>query len=167
MKKEKKPPNGRLLFIQKITVSIFLLLFFSLPCSSLTKITAAQEKKVYEIGARNGVPASIIRALMAEESGGYVDAVSHETADGYVSRGLFQLYTRSDYLAWLLDQFWTGREFDIEDPIDNATVALAYLSSLHKRFGNWYQALVYYNHGDVAHYPESTRNYAKRIINAP
>ena len=148
-------------------ISIFLLLFFSLSCSALTKITETERQNVYEIGRQNGVPASIVRALMAEESGGYVDAVSHKTSEGYVSRGLFQLYTRPDYLAWLLDRFWTGDTFDIEDPIDNATVALSYLSALHKRFGNWYQALVYYNHGDIKAYPQSTRSYAKRIINAP
>lgn len=108
MTEEKKPPNGRLLFIQKITVSIFLLLFLFLPAAALTKITDKQLREVYEIGARNGIPLSIVRALMAEESGGYVDAVSHKTEEGYVSRGLFQLYTRPDYLAWLLDRFWTG-----------------------------------------------------------
>jgi soluble lytic murein transglycosylase-like protein len=142
-------------------------LFFFYPVAALTRITDAQRQKVYEIGRQNGVPISIVRALMAEESGGFVDAVSHMTVEGYVSRGLFQLYTRPDYLAWLLSKYWPNGAFDIEDPIDNATVALAYLSALHKRFGNWYQALVYYNHGDVVHYPELTRAYAKRIINAP
>lgn len=161
---KEKPPHG---FLFRVLISIFLLLFFSYPVASLTKITNAELRVVYAIGERKGVPASIVRALMDEESGGYVDAVSHKTAEGYISRGLFQLYTRPDYLSWLLDRFWTGGEFDINDPIDNATVALAYLSALHTRFGNWYQALIYYNFGDIKNYPQSTRNYAKRIINAP
>jgi soluble lytic murein transglycosylase-like protein len=156
---------GRL--FRALTISIFLISFFSCPAVALTKITTKQLKTVYAIGAREGVPASIVRALMAEESGGYVDAVSHETAEGYVSRGLFQLYDKPGNLEWLLARFWPGGAFDINDPVDNATVALAYLAALHARFGNWYQALVYYNFGDIKAYPQSTRNYAKRIINAP
>lgn len=165
---EKKPLRiGRL--FRALTISIFLISIFSYPAATetaLTHITPSQLKKVYEIGAQAGVPRSIITQLMAEESQGYVDAVSHETAEGFVSRGLFQLYDKPGNLEWLLARFWPGGVFNINDPVDNATVALAYLASLHNRFGNWYQALVYYNHGDVAHYPESTRAYAKRIINA-
>jgi soluble lytic murein transglycosylase-like protein len=163
--KKKKPPNAR--FCAARIGSIILMLVLLYPVASLTRITDAEKKQVYAIGAREGIPASIVRALMAEESGGYVDAVSHETAEGYVSRGLFQIYDKPGNLEWLLARFWPGGAFDINDPVDNATVALAYLAALHARFGNWYQALVYYNFGDIKAYPQSTRNYAKRIINAP
>ena len=162
---EKKPLRiGRL--FRTLTISIFLISFFSCPAVALTKITTKQLKTVYAIGAREGVPRSIITQLMAEESQGYVDAVSHETAEGYYSRGLFQLYDKPGNLEWLLARFWPGGAFDINDPVDNSTVALAYLAALHARFGNWYQALIYYNHGDVKGYSEETRAYAKRIVNA-
>jgi len=104
---------------------------------------------------------------MYEESRGELNAVSQQTSEGYVSKGLFQIYTKPDDLAWILWKFWKSDEpFDIENPIDNATVALAYLSSLHDRFGNWYEACLYFNHGDVKGCSEQTRAYARRIVNA-
>lgn len=167
MRKNLFPPT-RCFLARKKLIRIILLSFFLYPCTALTMITPAERQEVDKIAFDQGIPLSISRQLMKEESGGYVDAVSHKTAEGYVSRGLFQLYTRPDYLSWLLWKYWKSeKKFNIEDPVDNASVALAYLSALHDRFGNWYQSLVYYNHGDVAHYPEGTRAYAKRIINAP
>lgn len=168
MRKKIHPPTRCSLALNRKLIRIILLSFFLYPCAALTMITDDDRQAVYEIAEEHGVPLSIVRALMKEESGGYVDAVSHKTAEGYRSRGLFQIYERPDNLGQLLHDHWKHpvSEFDIYDPIDNATVALAYLSSLHARFGNWYQALVFYNHGDVAHYPEGTRAYAKRIINA-
>jgi hypothetical protein len=166
MRKNHHPPTRYFLALHRKLTSIILLSFFSLSAFALTMITDDERQAVYEIGAEHGVPLSIVRALMKEESGGYVDAVSHKTAEGYVSRGLFQLYDKPGNIEWLLWKFWRGGDFNINNPVDNALVAMPYLASLHKRFGNWYQALVYYNHGNVAHYPEGTRAYAKRIINA-
>lgn len=165
--RKKKIPLARYSPVLKKLSSIILLSFFLYPCAALTMITPAERQEVYEIGAEHGVPLSIVRALMKEESGGYVDAVSHKTAEGYYSRGLFQLYDKPGNIEWLLWKFWRGGTFNINNPVDNALVAMPYLAYLHARFGNWYQALVYYNHGDVAHYPEGTRAYARRIVNAP
>lgn len=165
LKKKPHPPAPLFLARKKLT-SIILILVFFYPCAALTKITEADLQAVYNIGERYGVPLSIVRALIKEESQGYVDAVSHKTAEGYYSRGLFQLYDKPGNIEWLLSKYWHGEEFNINNPIDNAFVAMPYLAYLHKRFGNWYQALVYYNHGDVKHYPESTRAYARRIVNA-
>lgn len=176
MKKKKPHPPAPLFLARKKLTSIILILVFFYPCAAQavnkkdwTPITDAERKQVYEIGRSEGVPLSIVRALMTEESGGYVDAFSDLTKEGYRSRGLFQIYERPDNLGQLLNDHWSSpaEEFNINDPIDNATVALAYLASLHARFGNWYQALIYYNHGDVKGYSEETRAYAKRIINAP
>jgi hypothetical protein len=125
-------------------------------------------EKVYKIGLENGVPVSVTRQLMHEESRGDAKAVSPLTSAGYSSKGLFQIYTKPDQLAWILWKFWKSEKvFDIENPIDNATVALAYLSSLHDRFGNWYEALLFYNHGNVIGCSKATKAYAIRIINAP
>lgn len=152
--------------MKKVYVIILLSLSLSCYAKPVILITESQRLEVYAIAKAQGVPLSIARQLMVEESQGYADAVSHKTAEGFYSRGLFQLYDKPGNLEWLLSRFWTGGKFDIYDPIDNATVAMAYLASLHKRFDNWYLACVYYNHGDVKHYPESTRAYAKRIVNA-
>jgi soluble lytic murein transglycosylase-like protein len=161
LKKRQHPPAP--LFLA-LTISIFL----TVPVTALTKITDNDLQAVYNIGERFGIPLSIVRQLIKEESQGYVDAVSHKTAEGYYSRGLFQLYDKPGNIEWLLEKFYPSdpERFSFNDPIMNAFVAMPYLSYLHKRFGNWYQALVYYNHGDVKHYPDSTRAYAIRIVNA-
>jgi hypothetical protein len=131
-------------------------------------ITESERKQVYAIGKANGIPLSVVRQLMWEESRGFCDAISDQTPEGFYSRGLFQLYDKPGNLSWLLAEFWKvdPKEFDIYDPVDNTTVAMAYLSSLHKRFNNWYLALCYYNHGSVKGYSEETKEYALRIINA-
>lgn len=140
---------------------ILPVLAFSTPIDSKTR------EKIYQIGLSYGVPVSVTRQLMYEESRGEPKAVSHATSEGYVSRGLFQIYTRPDYLDWILWKFWKSEKpFDIENPIDNAEVALKYLAWLHDRFGNWYEALCYYNCGNIVNCPKSTKAYAKRIVNA-
>lgn len=121
--------------------------------------------RIYKIGDKEGVPRSIVRALMYEESRGKENAESKKV-DGYKSRGLFQIYEEPENLNWLLWKFWDGTEFDINDAYDNATVALRYLSWLHDWQGTWYKALLFYNHGDIETASEKTKAYAKRIINA-
>jgi hypothetical protein len=152
--------------MQKLFIIVFL---FSVTYIYAEKrmITQEETKQVYRIAERKGVPLSVARQLMTEESGGDCHARSHLTAEGFYSRGLYQLYTRPDYLAWMLSKYWTSdKPFDIENPIDNSQVAMAYLSSLHDRFGNWLQACIYFNHGSIYGYSKSTKAYAKRIINA-
>jgi hypothetical protein len=102
---------------------------------------------------------------MLEESGGDPLAVSREVG-GYRSRGLYQLYEEPRNLSDLLARYWAGGEFEITDPIHNATVALRYLAALHRAHGTWERALIFYNHGSLEDVPRSTREYARRIINA-
>ena len=146
-----------------------LLLFLIIPATlSAATIDRDTLNRVIGIGLAFGVPASVTYQLQVEESGGDPCAVSRPV-NGYNSRGLFQLYDEPDHLAYLLRHYWPHdpRSFHITDPIDNAIVALAYLSDLHRRFGNWYSALVYYNSGRRTKYaPESSKAYARRIINS-
>lgn len=132
------------------------------------KITSTEIQQIVEIGKANRVPKSVTIQLMHEESGGYADAISHLTGEGYRSEGAFQIYTKPGNLDWLLWKFWKGNkeDFHIFDPIDNATLALAYLSWLHDRYGNWFLACVYFNHGNITGYSKETEAYALRIINA-
>ena len=71
----------------------------------------------------------------------------------------------------LLSQHWYprhGREnFDIFNPLHNAEIAMRYLAALHRRFGSWERALWYYNCGRVVDVPGGTREYARRIVEAP
>jgi len=153
--------------MKKVIFLLMVITLSSLHAKPTRMITESERQQVYAIGKSNGVPLSVVKQLMWEESRGYCDAVSDMTPEGYRSRGLFQIYERPSNLNQLLKDHWKNREpFDIYDPIDNATVAMRYLSALHKRFGNWYESLIFYNHGDVKHYPESTRAYALRITHA-
>ena len=130
-------------------------------------ITDSERQQVYAIGKANGIPLSVTRQLMHEESRGYADAVSPMTPEGYCSRGLFQIYERPSNLNQLLSDHWKSKElFDVYDPLDNATVAMRYLSALHNRFGNWIHALYFYNHGSITGVSDDTRAYAYRIVNA-
>jgi soluble lytic murein transglycosylase-like protein len=118
-----------------------------------------------EYGVRKGIPAGIVVRLMIAESGGRPWAVSSKTAEGYQSRGLFQLYDKPEHMQWLLERYWKREKvFDVYDPVDNAIVALSYLADLYKRFGSWYLALCWYNAGRVYAVPESTRRYAVWIV---
>lgn len=144
------------------------LLLFVASMLHAAPISKATLSAVLDIGDAAGVPRSVVVALMQEESGGDAAAVSRAVG-GFRSIGLFQLYSRPADMAWKLSRFWTAplADFDVWDPIDNATVALRFLAWAHERYGNWLQALYYYNHGDVEHVPEATREYARRIVNYP
>jgi hypothetical protein len=136
--------------------------------SAYTKVIDKKTKHIiYEIGLSKGVPKSITDRLMYEESNYDDHAESGCTKEGYNSKGLFQIYTRPDNLNELVDKFWLGKEeFYIYNPVHNATVALGYLASLHKQYGSWYNALLFFNHGDIKTASEKTKLYALRIINA-
>jgi hypothetical protein len=69
---------------------------------SADQISAATLSRVLAIGDAEGVPRSVVLALMAEESGGDAEAVSWMTREGYRSEGLFQIYTRPDNIGHLL-----------------------------------------------------------------
>jgi soluble lytic murein transglycosylase-like protein len=127
---------------------------------------------VMVIADRAGVPRSVARALMLEESGGDPLARSVRVA-GYRSRGLYQLYEHPRNLNQLLYKFWFGpsndcrlRTFDILDPRHNALVGLRYLAALHREYGTWRRALHFYNCGRVIRVPAETRRYAARIVDA-
>ncbi len=131
---------------------------------------------VLDIGYRYGVPESVTYRLQIEESGdprtggwGDPEARSRYKSKGYHSRGLFQLYEEPVHLKYLLDNYYPSDpdRFRITDPIHNAFVALPYLAALHDRFGNWYEALVYYNCGKLLKdAPAESKAYARRIVNA-
>jgi soluble lytic murein transglycosylase-like protein len=148
----------------------FLYVIFML-CSAgayTRQITSAELHDVISIGRRYGVPESVTRQLIYEESRGDVDAQSYVTREGYYSAGLLQIYTKPDNYDYLLWKYWPedNRCFNIYDPVHNATIALHYLSDLHKQYGSWYKALLFYNHGDIKTASERTKKYALRIINA-
>jgi hypothetical protein len=151
------------------------LLALALLCASLhaAPISPAVHDAVMVIADAEGVPRSVANWLQIEESGdrrtgtwGDARAVSREAVRGFHSEGLFQIFAEPRQLEYLLAVYWHDGTFDIFDPVDNATLALRYLHALHRRFGSWYLALCYFNHGDILHIPEETKAYARRICEA-
>ena len=120
------------------------------------------------------VPESVAYWQQIEESGdrhtgqwGDANKPSRYKSRGYHSRGLFQIWEEPEHLAYLIREYWPAElgKFDIEDPINNAILAMSYLSALHDRFGNWYEALVFYNSGRLLKdAPQESKDYARRII---
>jgi hypothetical protein len=155
--------------MKKVVIALVL---FSLSLAYAEKptrlITDTERQHVYAIGKANGVPLSVVRQQIKEESDGFCDAISPMTKEGYFSKGVLQLYDKPGNIDWLLSMFWKEdvKEFDIYDPIDNATLAIRYMAWLHKRFGNWYEACIYYNCGNISKARRETKAYARRIVNA-
>jgi len=142
-------------------------IFYMFPKDHRTKITPVQWDRVTEIGRKLKIPYSITYQLAYEESQFYSDARSDITPEGYRSIGLFQLYTKPNNINYLVYKYWKSSEsFDITNPEHNAVVALSYLRDLHIQYGNWYEALLFFNHGDIATASVKTRKYARRIVNA-
>lgn len=150
-----------------------MLLYSTLYAKSIDDATFAQ---VMLIADREGVPRSVAARLMFEESG---DPKTGSRGDplaegdektGWKSKGLYQIHTRPANLEELVRKDWPYKreEFDIFDPLDNATLAMRYLSRKHRDLGTWYRAVCYYNSGEVdsRKIPTRTKRYARRIIEA-
>jgi hypothetical protein len=155
---------------------LFIAALFAASLVQAAPISRSTLLCVLGIARSYGVPESVAYQQQIEESGdrhtgqwGDAKAVSHVKSRGYHSRGLFQIWEEPGHLAYLIEHHWPKHlgTFDIEDPIDNTILAMSYLSALHDRFGNWYEALVYYNSGRLLKdAPQELKDYARRIINA-
>ncbi len=116
---------------------------------------ADYSKVIGEIATAEGVPASLLGALVWSESGFNPDAVS-----GAGARGLAQLMPATA----------AGLGVDIDDPVDNLRGGARYLRQMLDRFGSTELALAAYNAGPnaviraggVPAY-EETRNYVTRV----
>jgi hypothetical protein len=150
-----------------------LLLSSTLYAEPIDDATFAQ---VMAIADREGVPRSVASRLMFEESGdpwtgsrGDPEAVGDEKT-GWRSIGLYQIHTKPRNLEELMRRDWPFKrdDFDIYDPLDNATLALRYLARKHRDLGTWYRAVAFFNCGQVESrkVPEKTKAYAIRIISA-
>lgn len=159
--------------MKRLLVALFLLAASSLYAEPINRATL-----LCVLGIARGyhVPESVAYQQQIEESGdrhtgqwGDAKAVSWVASRGYHSRGLFQIWEEPEHLAYLIEHHWPKNlgTFDILDPIDNSILAMSYLSALHERFGNWYEALVFYNSGRLLKdAPQESKDYARRIINA-
>ncbi len=90
-----------------------------------------------------GVPLSVAFGVIGVESGGDNDLISHKQA-----HGIFQVkQVAADHLRKMKYNGEDWRGIDIDDLEDNIRVGVAYLSYMHKRFGQWGLALSAYNTG--------------------
>jgi hypothetical protein len=159
--------------VKRLLLALLLLASSSLYAAPISRATLLC---VLGIARGYGVPESVAYQQQIEESGdrhtgqwGDAKRPSRYKSRGYHSRGLFQIWEEPGHLAYLIEHHWPKHlgVFAIEDPIDNTVLAMSYLSALHDRFGNWYEALVFYNSGRLLKdAPQESRDYARRIINA-
>jgi soluble lytic murein transglycosylase len=113
---------------------------------------------IIKVALRHGVPAALVKAVVAAESAFDPRAVSSKGA-----QGLMQIMPG------------TARELGLERPFlaeENLDAGARYLRELHDRYeGSWLHALAAYNagptavdrHGGVPPYAE-TRQYVKRVL---
>jgi hypothetical protein len=162
-------------------IAVFLAIALTASPLIAEPISHEVRAQVLQVADKAGVPRSIADRLQIEESGdptttgpaswGDALAVGAITKSGYRSLGLVQLYTEPKNLTWLIAHYWTpfhpSEIFDIFNPLHNAEVGLRYLAALHRRLLTWERALWYYNCGRVTDVPESTRQYAARIVAWP
>ena len=155
---------------------LFIAALFAASLVQAEPISRATLLCVLGIARGYHVPESVAYQQQIEESGdrhtgqwGDAKKPSRYKSKGYHSRGLFQIWEEPAHLVYLIAHHWPKDmgTFDIEDPIDNSILAMSYLSALHARFGNWYEALVFYNSGRLLKdAPQESKDYARRIINA-
>jgi len=165
--------------------ALLLALLLAAPLAA-EPISPATHAAVMRIADDCGVPRSVAHWLMVEESGwwktgawGNASAVNRSEPGGWLSKGLYSLFTKPTNIDFLISTYWVAYEetecFDIFNPIHNAKVALRYLADLHRQLGTWYRAACGYNagasnvlSGDVEKLDKyaRTRAYAKRIIEA-
>lgn len=101
-------------------------------------MTDILDRYIGAASARFGVPASMVRSVIATESGGRWNATSGKGAGGYM-----QLMPNT--YAELAGKHGFGQ--DRFDPEDNINAGAAYLGQLYRQFGNWDDALAAYNAG--------------------
>lgn len=150
-----------------------ILLSSTLYAAPIDDATFAQ---VMAIADREGVPRSVAARLMFEESGdpwtgSRGDPLAEgDESTGWKSKGLYQIHTRPANLDELMRKDWPGKreDFDILDPLDNATLAMRYLARKHRDLGTWYRAVCFYNSGRTKQEEMTprTKAYALRIISA-
>lgn len=124
-------------------------------------------KKIADLAVKEKIPKEIALALVSIESEWDVDA-KHHNKNGTVDAGLCQL--NSHYVKEFVKNYWPQRKdnFDINNPIDNATIAFRHLKELHKYFGKWKEAIMAYNAGitrvEAGNPPSNSVAYAERIL---
>lgn len=91
---------------------------------------------------KHGIPASIVLAVMREESLFKTRTVSRARAVG-----LMQIMPQTGKeIAQQLKRSWSGVS-DLQDPQTNIQFGCYYLARLYKQFGNWEHTLMAYNAG--------------------
>jgi len=160
----------------KILLPFFFLLLFSSILYAETK-DYKRRKNNLEVAAMVGdffgLPKHFAESMAWEESRLYETAVGKNNIDLFCSFGLFQINETCE--KELANKFLPGgyEVYDRLNPEHSATIGIKYILALHKKYGNWKEALCAYNWGPgnvdkVKKYsdiPLKTRQYAENIIN--
>lgn len=115
------------------------------------------EGEINAAAQRHNVPPAMLAAVMSAESNGDANAGSSAGAQGLMQ---FMPATFQDVAGR------NGIQGDILDPAANVEASAAYLSELHERYGNWEDALGYYNGGGrgVTNPAAETRAYIPKVM---
>lgn len=128
------------------------------------------EHREIVIGAaiQNGVPATILHAVIEAESGYTVRAVGHNL-NGTRDLGICQLNTAS--LPVFERVFNDGQPIDPFDPAQAIPVAARYLRANYDQLGSWWCAVAAYNCGAgrvrARTIPASTVRYVAKVMGTP
>lgn len=106
---------------------------------------AALELMAEAAAATYGIPAAILKGLVAHESRWNPDAVRQEPAIGDASRGLTQVLLRTAE-----GEGYTGAAAGLFDPVVNLDIGARYLARMFRLWGTWPAALAAYNAGPAA-----------------
>jgi len=124
-------------------------------------------RKIADLAVKEKIPKDIALALVGLESEWDPDA-HHKNENGTIDKGLCQL--NSKYVDDFIKSHWkSDKPFNINNPIDNATIAFRHLHGLYSYFGNWKEAIMAYNAGSTrvedGTTPARSIVYANTILN--
>lgn len=124
------------------------------------------------VGVIKKLPKGMGSSLAWEESRGYETAVGKNNTNDLCSFGLCQI--NELFEEELADKYLPGgyKNYDRFNPDHSAIIGCSFLYDLHKRFGNWKEALCAYNWGPnnvskckkYSDIPFKVREYARKIL---
>lgn len=153
-------------------IDVVLLIQAGIP-SDITQKRLDNLKRADIVGIICKLPKGMGSSLAWEESRGFESAAGKNSANSFYSFGLCQI--NEMFEEELANKYLPGgyKKYDKFNPEHSAIIGCRFLYDLHKRFGNWKEALCAYNWGPsnvskckkYSDIPFKVREYARSILN--